>query len=216
MNTLPFLTHLTTAKAKPIKTIPGKGGIVKLRRNLRASVRGLWSGVLTKPQATRTFSRAMETGIEAAWVEGAAECGIQADELTVEELTKRDEFIFEQLGYVPEFMAAIVKGNKKSGGKLVPLFERVELWVNQYPNAKMQSEALACKNEKRIWKLGISEHCKSCVSLQNQVRRLSFWKANVMPKNPPNKKILCGGWSCKCQLLKTDKPLTRGRLPKLP
>jgi hypothetical protein len=81
-------------KAKPINTIAGRGGIVSFRRNLRASVRGLWSGALTKRQALATFRRAIERGIEQAWVEGAAECGIQEDELTTEELTKRSSVWF--------------------------------------------------------------------------------------------------------------------------
>ncbi len=202
-------------KAKPISIIAGRGGIVTFRRNLRASVRGLWTGALSKAQALRTFRGAIERGIERAWLEGAAECGIQPDELTVEELTARDAFIFEQNDLAPNFLDAIAAQSKANGGKLQPLMQRNEMWVNQYDNAKQQSEALACENEKRVWVLGRTEHCRTCQALAGQVRRLSFWMNNVMPRNPKNDKLECGGWRCQCSLEKTDRPLSRGRLPRL-
>ncbi len=208
---------MVLTKAKPVNTIAGKGGIVAFRKNLRASVRGLWSGALQKRQALATFRRAIEFGIERAWVEGAAECGIQEDELTTEELTIRDEFIFEQSGFATGFIDTIADQSKTNGGALQPLMQRTEMWVNQYVSAKQQSEALACADEKRIWVLGrVEKHCRTCPRLAGQVRRLSFWEANVLPRNAKNDKLECGGWKCQCTLRKTNKPLTRGRLPKIP
>jgi hypothetical protein len=207
---------LALDKAKPVRTIAGRGGIVTFRRNLRASVRGLWTGALTKRQALSTFRRAIEVSIERAWVEGAAECGIQADELTVEELTKRDEFIFDQTGFAEGFIDDIAAQSKVNGGQLTPLLQRLEMWVNQYESARQQSEAMACANEKRVWVLGrVEKHCSTCPALAGQVRRLSFWQNNVMPRNGPNDKLECKGYNCQCRLDKTDKPITRGRLPRL-
>lgn len=188
------LAILEETKAKPINTIAGRGGIVSFRRNLRASVRGLWTGALTKAQALRTFRAAIERGIEKAWVDGAQECGIQPDELTVKELTARDEFIFDQNDLAPNFIDAIAANSKAEGGQLQPLIQRNEMWVNQYESAKVESEALACGNGKRIWRLGNTDHCKTCVSLENQVRRLSFWQNNVLPRNPVNEKLVCQGF----------------------
>ncbi len=189
-----MLSALEEVKAKPINTIAGRGGIVSFRRNLRASVRGLWTGALTKAQALRTFRRAIETGIEKAWIEGATECGIQPDELTVEELTARDEFIFDQSDRAPNFIDAIAANSKKNGGQLQPLIQRGELWVNQYESAKQSSTALACKNLKLIWRVGATDHCFVCLGLNNQVRRASFWKNTVLPRNSPNKKLACLGF----------------------
>ncbi|MHC4214105.1 MAG: hypothetical protein ACYSWP_12100 [Planctomycetota bacterium] len=202
-------------KAKPINTIAGRGGIVSFRRNLRASVRGLWTGALSEAQALRTFRAAIERGIEQAWIEGAAECGIQPDELTTAELTKRDEFIFEQNDLAPNFVDAIEAQSKANGGKLQPLLQRNEMWVNQYDSAKQQSEALACANEKREWRVGRTEHCRTCLALNGQVRRMSFWLNNVMPRSAPNEKLECGGYRCQCILRKTDRPISRGRIPRL-
>jgi hypothetical protein len=150
-----------------------------------------------------------------AWTEGAAECGIQPDELTVEELTARDEFIFEQNDFATGFIDTIAAQSKANGGSLTPLLQRAEMWVNQYESAKQQSEALACADEKREWRVGRTEHCPTCLTLNGQVRRLSFWQNNVMPRNAPNPKLICGGWNCQCTLEKTDKPLSRGRIPRL-
>lgn len=202
-------------KAKPVDKIAGRGGIVSFRRNIRASVRGLWSGALTKRQALSTFRSAIERAIEAAWIEGAAECGIQEDELTIEELTVRDEFIFEQNDLAPSFIDVIASQSKASGGQLTPLLQRAEMWINQYSSAFQQSEALACADEKRIWKVGRTEHCRTCLALNGQVRRLSFWTNNVLPRNAPNSKLICKGFRCQCILAKTNKPLSRGRLPRL-
>jgi hypothetical protein len=207
------ILSLNEAKAKPVNTIAGRGGIVSFRRNIRSSIRGLWSGAINKRQALDTFRSAIERAIDQAWVEGAAECGIQSDELTVDELTKRDEFIFEQNDLAPNFIDFIAANSKAKGGKLQPLMQRAEMWINQYSSAKQQSEALACKDEKREWRVGRTEHCKTCLALNGQVRRMSFWVNNVMPRNAPNPKLECKGFRCQCILRKTDKPISRGRLP---
>jgi hypothetical protein len=202
-------------KAPKINTIAGRGGIVSFRRNLRASVRGLWNGALTKRQALATFRSAIERAIEQAWREGAAECGIQENEMTVEELTARDEFIFEQNDFATEFIDVIAANSKVNKGKLQPLLQRTEMWVNQYESAKQQSTALVCRDLKLEWIVGRTDHCRTCLALDGQVRRASFWKNNVVPRNAPNPKLECGGFRCQCILSKTNKPLSRGRLPRL-
>jgi hypothetical protein len=202
-------------KAPKINTIAGRGGIASFRRNIRASVRGLWSGALTKRQALSAFRSAIERAVEKAWVEGAAECGIQENELTIEELTARDEFIFEQNDLAPNFIDDIAANPKANDGQLTPLLQRAELWINQYESAKQQSESLACANEKREWRIGRTEHCRTCLALNGQVRRMSFWANNVLPRNAPNPKLECRGFRCQCTLRKTDKPISRGRIPRL-
>lgn len=210
------ISELEQAKAKPINKIAGKGGIVSFRNNTRASVRGLWTGALTFNQALRTFRLAIDKAIDQAWTEGAQECGIQPDELTEAEVVARETFILEQRELAPNFLEAVRDQSKKNGGKLQPLMQRNEMWVNQYISAKQQGEALACADEKRIWVLGnVERHCSTCPRLAGQVRRLSFWQNNVLPRNAPNSAIECGGWNCQCTLQKTDKPLSRGRLPQL-
>jgi len=209
------MLSLNEVKAPAINTISGTGGIVAFRRNLRSAIRGLWSGALTKRQALLTFRSAIERAIERAWVEGAAECGIQSDELTTEELTKRDEFIFNQNDLAPNFIDHIAAQSKENGGKLTPLLQRAEMWINQYDSAKQQATTLACGNLKLEWRIGRTEHCRTCLALNGQVRRASFWQNNVVPRNAPNPKLECRGFRCQCMLIKTDKPISRGRAPRL-
>ncbi|MHA1942365.1 MAG: hypothetical protein ACW97P_11700, partial [Candidatus Hodarchaeales archaeon] len=127
----------------------------------------------------------------------------------------RDEFIFEQNELAPDFLRVVNEQSKKNGGKLQPLLQRLEMWINQYSSAKQQSEAMACADEKRVWRIGRTEHCRTCLALNGQVRRMSFWLNNVLPRNAPNEKLICKGFNCQCELLKTNKPLSRGRLPGL-
>ena len=200
-------------QTKPVNTISGKGGISQFRRQTRAAIRGLWSGALNKNQAFDAFTSAIERAIDRAWAEGAAECGIQPDEFTEAEIEARDEFVFNQTDNLRKFINDIEKQSKVNGGKITPLLQRNEMWVNQYSSAKQQSEALACADEKREWKVGRTEHCRTCLGLNGQVRRLSFWVNNVLPRNAPNEKLECGGFRCQCVLAKTNKPISRGRLP---
>lgn len=201
-------------KAKPVDKIEGRSkGIATFRRNTRAAIRGLWTGALNKNQAFDAFVTAIEQAIDLAWIEGAAECGIQPDEFTEAELEARDDFIFEQTGNLRPFINDIEKQSKKNGGQLTPLLVRNEMWVNQYPSAKQKSETLACKDEKREWRVGRTEHCGTCLALNGIVKRLSFWNLHVVPREAPNDKLICGGFRCQCRLRKTNKPITRGRLP---
>lgn len=192
-------------------------GIDQYRKGLRSAVRGLWSGVVTRSQATAAFRSAIERRITQAWNEGAAECDIGPDELSQAELNARDNFITNQIQFISQFLKDVVAGSKKNKGKLKPLFQRVELWVNQYSSAKLKSEAMACGDEKRIWVLGrVEKHCNTCPRLAGQVRRFSFWETHVLPRNGPNDKLECHGFNCKCELRKTMKPISKGRLPRLP
>ncbi len=192
-------------------------GIDQYRKALRSAVRGLWSGVLTLSQASNAFEGAIERRITQAWNEGAAECDISPDELSEAELIARDDFIESQIEFMPQFLADVAANSKANSGKLRPQFSRTELWVNQYSSAKQQSEAMACGDEKREWRIGrVEKHCRTCLALNGQVRRMSFWQTHVVPRNAPNSRIECGGWRCDCNLIKTNKPINRGRLPRTP
>lgn len=203
---------LEFTKAKPINTISGKGPIITFRRNIRAVIRGLWSGAITKRQALSVFRAAIERAIESAWGNGAAECGIQADELTVSELTRRDEFILEQSTQASGFINDIVAQSKSNGGQLTPLLQRGELWVNRYNDAQNQAKALACADQKGEWELGPTEkHCLSCSGFNGRVYRFSTWQANnAMPQSQC---LSCNGFRCQCRISPTDKPITRGKFP---
>ena len=204
---------LEFTKAKPVNKIAGSGGIVTFRRNIRASVRGLWTGVLSPEQALKTFRVAIENGIEQAWREGAQECGIQPDEATVTELTARDEFIFEQNELAPNFLSVVRVQSKTNGGQLTPLLQRAEMWINRYNDAKNQSKTLACADQKGEWFLGRTEqHCLSCAGFNRRVYRFSTWATNGAL--PQSRTLACNGFRCECRIDPTNKRITPGKFPR--
>jgi hypothetical protein len=187
-------------------------GIDQYRRSLRSVVRGLWSGVLISSQASNAFEAAIERRITQAWNEGAAECDIEADELSEAELIARDNFIETQIEFMPAFLADISANSKASGGKLKPQLTRVELWVNRYNEAVTQGKSLACADQKGQWFLGpTEEHCRSCNGFNGRVYRFSTWKANGA--EPQSQNLACSGFNCLCEIKPTNKRVTPGKFP---
>ena len=193
-------------------------GIDNYRSNLRASVRGLWQGVLTTRQAKSGFDATLNRGLTRAWLEGSKECGIAEDELTQEELIARDDFIENQKEFVSDFLAVIKKNSRANKGKLTPLFTRLNLWITRYEEIKSTAKAMACKDQKLEWVLNPrKENCISCRRLNGKVKRGSFWdERGILPRVAGATYLICGGWDCGCVLEPTNKAVSRGPLPKLP
>jgi len=163
------------------------------RTALRARVRGFWSGVFDYSEFVTGFSQDISKGITQAWTEGTAECGIAPSEWSLAEVHARTAFVTNQVLQVGFFAIAIEQNTRALGGKLTPLFRRTELWINRYPEAKMQAAALACGDRKKAWVLGPTEkHCKSCGGFENRVYRNSVWLANnALPRT---RQLACGGF----------------------
>lgn len=188
-------------------------GVDDYQSALRSTVRGYWSGVLDANQFLDGMRSAMNRRLEQAWNEGAAECGIKPDEYTVEEQVAFGNAINEELSNVSGFALRIDQNSRNNGGELTPLLTQLNLWVNRYNDFKNRAKTLACKDQKLEWILGpTEEHCPTCSRLSGKVKRGSQW--TVQPQNPPNGNLSCGGWNCKCELNITDKPVSRGPLPK--
>ena len=185
------------------------------KMNIRTSVRGLWAGHLIYAQAYDNMVRAIERGLEQAWNEGAAECGISPDERTGAEQLALDEAIRSNVGYVKRFLDHVEASSKANKGKLTPLFTRADLWITRYNEVQMRASAMACADQKFIWRLGpTKEHCSSCLKLNGKVKRGSQWtEAGIYPKHPD---LECGGWKCECTRTKTDAPMSKGALPRIP
>ena len=184
-----------------------------LRSGVRSAVRGLWSGVLSKGDFTSAMKSVLGRQLMLAWIEGAAECGTKADELSEEESKARDIFIKEQDGFISEFGDAIRERDKISGGKLQPLFGRAEMWINRYADARNQAKILACGDSKLLWTVGPTEHCRDCLNYNGRVHKASVWaKYEIRPQSP---RLACHGFRCQCQLSKTDKRLTKGVPPRM-
>lgn len=185
------------------------------RRNLRAAVRGLWSGSVSGDQFNGVIKADIDRNLTKAWDEGAKECGVKPDEYTDKEHLALAEAILKEQGFVDGLQADVEANSKANKGKLTPLFTRLELWVNRYNDIKNQAKAMVCKDAKLEWIYGDTIHCSTCLSLHGKVKRASQWLASgIQPQNPPNKNLECGGWRCQCTLQTTDKPISKGPLPR--
>lgn len=187
------------------------------KRELRAPVRALWSGAFDYDQFFDAMMTTIRRGITLAWNEGAKEAGIAENELTPAEITAREQTIANEFNYITGFAERIEENSKESGGNLSTVFNMLGTWVNRWRDAKNRSLEAANNDPKLMWNLGIAEHCASCVKLSGKTKRASYWaERDIHPQQPPNDKLECGGWECKCFFTPTDEPLSRGPLPRLP
>lgn len=182
------------------------------RQAIRAAVRGFWGGALTRKQFTSTMESAIRRGIQQAWAEGASEGGITPDEYTNKEKAALSKFIIGQLDYVGGFADAIAENNKASKGKVAPLLDRAEKWINRYNEARHQAASMAAADKKKIWRLGDTKsHCRSCKGFNGRVYRYSVWAKNGAL--PQSGNLSCSGMECHCGLEDTNRPITRGKFP---
>ena len=174
---------------------------------VRSAVRGLWSGTLSRSQFNSAMQSTLSRNLTTAWIEGATECGITVEELTEDELKARDAFIKEQQSFVSNFGSDIREVDKLSKGKLTPLFERAEMWINRWNDAKERAKSLACGNQKMEWEVGPTEHCKDCAGYNGKVYRASVW-GEIRPQSSC---LACGGFRCQCRRRVTTRRASKGQ-----
>lgn len=182
--------------------------------SIRAAVRGLWNGAIDEFGFVDTMISATFRGLEQAWTEGAKECGVSADERSPEEETALAAIISRNTGAVRSFATSIAARSKAEGKPLGPHLSRAGMWVNRYNEARNQARAMACADQKYQWQLGLTDHCSSCLKLSGKVKRASAWdKFDIRPQST---RLECKGYRCQCQFVKTDAPISRGRMPSIP
>lgn len=158
---------------------------------------------------------AIGRGLENAFKEGQAECGIKADERTEEESKELTRLIGDNYQYVGRFVEWIVVHNKASGSPFEMIKGRVQLWIGRYEEVRAIAMTLSCANKKLLWRIGSTErHCKSCLKLNGRVHRALLWQRwDIYPRH---RNLACHGHRCDCSFLVTDAPATKGRPPKIP
>lgn len=184
------------------------------QRQIRASVRGLWTGVLSFDDFADAMKSTIVRGMTQAWTQGAKECGISFDELSDGEMKALDSITIDQYQYIEGFRNFIDGNSKANKGKLADALKRAELWINRYREAVNQAKQMACKDQKLKWminqKKNCKEHCSTCLYLNGKVKRASYWeKIGVRPQSSV---LECGGWRCCCGFVVTDEPLYKGAI----
>jgi hypothetical protein len=189
--------------------------IESYRLNIRNAVRGLWSGQVDYLWFYEQMQSAITQGFRQAWTEGLSMAGILPDEASEAERAMLSQQTIQERVYIDGLANYIEEHSKANKGKLTPLYHRAEMWVNGYTRVMTLAHVMASGDRKQRWTRHASkESCPSCVKLDGQVRRASFWFSHgVYPKAWD--KLVCRG-GCKCTLDDTNEPSSRGRLPNLP
>ena len=84
----------------------------------------------------------IDRGIRAAWRVGLEKAGILENEMTIDEVEARNNFILTQYDHLHSFADAIEHG-KKGEGRLGTFLTRAEMWTNAFDGAVNQAFAMA-------------------------------------------------------------------------
>lgn len=185
---------------------------------MSGAVQSLWNGNLDLVDFITAMEQNMQVAYNAAFVEGAKICNIKPDEFTDREREAIEDKIDAHAVQLPEFGRWIIENNKTTDTKLRQLSPRSQLWIERYSEIYELGKAMACANEKLEWVYDPSkENCDSCASLHGKVKRASYWyDRGILPRVAGADYLDCHGYNCGCELVPTDKPLSKGRLPSLP
>ena len=157
----------------------------------------------------------VDAQLSEAWVVGMQQNGLGVEDMTQEDTTRMSELIAEQTGQVFGFAEDIATqegADHLSGENHLPgLLSRAQLWANAYQDMVNQAVLFTSDQKDKLkWTEGDTVvKCDECVALDGIVAPASVWQdLGVMPQNPPNSAITCGGWRCQCTLTPTDERAT--------
>lgn len=192
-------------------------GSVNYRNGIRAAIRGLWTGALFYDNFFQAMMTTIRNGLTAAWQEGSAACGIAPAEYTLEERIALEQAIVREYQYIGGLGHDVEANSKANGGKLTPLLNRGNMWINRYNDVVNHAKQAACKNQKLRWVLHLirmtKDPCVDCLRLNGRVYRASTW--NKWGIRPQSSDLACSGIQCGCGFEVTDEPANKGRPPKL-
>lgn len=181
---------------------------------LRAAVRGLWAGELSWLDSIDWMIREIERSYTRAWEDGLSSCGIRLSEQTPEEQSRLALEIGTEIQFVYGFVNQILASSKRNGGKLRPLYDRLDMWTNRYNSIRDLARTYACQDQKLMWVVGYTkEHCTDCMRLNGRVYRASVWRnADLYPRKHS---LECRGFRCACEFVPTNQPATPGFPPRI-
>ena len=189
----------------------------EFQTSLRAATYGLWSGKMDLGDFIRSMVSSIMRHLLLAFEQGLKVCGMTLDDLEERERLQGLEFANKQFAHIADFGRWIEAHNKESGGLYRSVTQRQSVWVARWQESFNIGKTLACSDRKVEWVLGMAEHCRSCLKLSGKVKRMSYWRdKGVLPRVAGSLVLACHGFKCQCSLELTDKPMSKGPLPKLP
>lgn len=156
-----------------------------------------------------------------AWAEGMMDVDLTLADMTARERQALQAATNAARGAVrglQRFITAHLKKDDPTRTYANTIAPRVNIWINGYAAVANRAAAMAGKDQKMEWRLGPTDiNCRSCLKLDGKVKRASWWADNsVLPRIPGAPWLSCKGYNCLCTISPTDKPLSRGRMPRLP
>lgn len=197
-----------------IEATPALWNVQTFARALRGIVLTLYNNQTDTVNFFDAATQIIYHGYISAWYQGAKMVGVMPDELTPEEAGAMQASVFQQLLFLQGFADYIFQNSRAMNNSLPAVINRMSLWLNRWNQFVNQGRMMASLDKKAEWVMGPTEHCPSCLKLSGKVKRNSQWIAAGI--HPQSRLLACGGFRCKCQLLPTDKPMSKGRLPKIP
>ena len=140
-------------------------------------------------------------GLTVAWVEG----GGDVEDIQADEVGAMQAWVTEQQSHVNDFADWLTA--KDSDLDAVP--GRVAMWVSAYGSFLREMHALAMGDPVGEWEYGDTEHCDTCLELNGQRHRLSWYRKRDYIPQRPGAAMDCGGYRCQCIV---KRPKTGERL----
>lgn len=157
-------------------------------------------GFISDSSILADVRRTVKDAVADAYIEGLAEGGIPADEMSDDDALMIVELSYQQLDYVTDFVRAIRDAKDDKALQRDILDNRIDLWIRSIEAAGAQGLASAKSNEMVTWHYGDTEHCETCLRLNGQRhRRKWFASRNYFPRTP-GAALECGGYRCMCSL----------------
>lgn len=132
----------------------------------------------------------------------------------VDEMDEDDDatvagWLQEQLQHVNDFAKFVTAARKLPPDERAQAereaIRRLVLWVRAMEMLRALGLASAKANMMVTWRVGDTEHCATCASLNGKRRRWKwFTSREYIPQQPGSDTLECGGYNCQC-VLRDDK-----------
>lgn len=152
---------------------------------------------------------AVEEQMRKAWYAGMRSNGLRVpQDMTPEFEGELQRIINSEFDHILDFAQA-VEDARVNARPVDSLVARSKLWANRYNDTENYARIYTKPQDRYEWVLGpTEEHCTTCASLSGVVATGEQWRlSGYRPQNPPNGKLECGGWRCRCELQRTDKDI---------
>lgn len=185
-------------------------------RVLSRDVRDFYNGELDAGGFIDDLIRLVEEQLTRAWNEGMRNNDLDpAKDMTDEWRAVLQGEIDAEMEHILDYAQAI-EDAAAAGEPIQPYLDRVQLWVNRYPDVVNLSMMTTKPEDRFIWVYGDTDHCETCLTLNGIIATGAQWEeSGYRPQNPPNDMLECGGWHCQCRLEHTKYPVTAGGIPQM-